>query len=174
MEPFIGQIQAFGFNFAPAGWAICEGQLLPIAQYQALFSLLGTTFGGDGETTFGLPDLRGRSIVGVGNGPGLNPTNWGQRSGAENHTLTNGQMPSHNHTATTTIGVSTSEGSETNIDGKYLANHPNAFNEDPTAGASMGGATSIIDNNGGGQSFPIRDPYLGINVCIALTGIFPS
>ena len=83
-------------------------------------------------------------------------------------------MPSHNHTSTTTIGVSTSEGSETNIDGHYLANHPNAFNEDPTAGASMGGVSSIIGNNGGNQSFGIRDPYLGLYVCIALVGVYPS
>ena len=97
MEPFIGQIQAFGFNYPPRGWAKCEGQLLAINAYQSLFSLLGTTFGGDGRTTFGLPDLRGRSIVGMGNGPGLGDVRWGEKGGAENHTLTAAQIPSHAH-----------------------------------------------------------------------------
>jgi len=169
MEPFIGQIQAFGFNFAPRGWAMCEGQLLPISQNTALFSLLGTTFGGDGRTTFGLPDLRGRSIVGMGNGPGLSNISWGERGGAENHTLTTAQMPSHNHSVA--VGVNTAAGSEATPTG-ILASIANGYAEDPTSGASLGGVTQ--SNVGGGQSFGIRSPYLGINVCIALQGVFPS
>lgn len=169
MEPFIGQIQAFGFNFAPRGWAMCEGQLLPISQNTALFSLLGTTFGGDGRTTFGLPDLRGRSIVGMGNGPGLSNISWGERGGSENHTLSTAQMPNHNHSVQ--VGVNTSVGTEPDPTG-ILANQPNAYAEDPTSGAHLGGVTQ--SNVGGGQSFGIRSPYLGINVCIALQGVFPS
>jgi len=97
MEQFLGQIQAFGFNFAPRGWAKCEGQLLPISSNDALFSLLGTTYGGDGRTTFGLPDLRSRSIVGVGQGPGLSSIRQGQMRGTEHVTLTGSNLPSHSH-----------------------------------------------------------------------------
>ena len=99
-NPFIGQVNYIGFNFAPRGWALCDGQLLPIASNTALFSLLGTAFGGDGRTTFALPDLRGRTPLGVGNGAGLNDVTWGQRGGSENVTLTVAQIPSHNHTIT--------------------------------------------------------------------------
>ena len=169
MEPFIGQIQAFGFNFAPRGWAMCEGQLLPISQNTALFSLLGTTFGGDGRTTFALPDLRGRSIVGMGNGPGLSNISWGERGGAENHTLSVGQMPSHNHSVQ--VQVNTGGGSEADAT-TFLANQANGYAEDATSGAHLGGVTQA--NVGGNQSFGIRSPFLGINVCIALQGIFPS
>lgn len=97
-EPFIGQIMCAGFNFTPRGWARLDGQLLPIAQNQALFSLLGTTYGGDGRTTFALPDMRGRALVHDGNGPGLTPRTLGERGGAETHTLTPSQMPAHTHT----------------------------------------------------------------------------
>ncbi|MEX1309383.1 MAG: tail fiber protein, partial [Candidatus Sulfomarinibacteraceae bacterium] len=110
-SPFIGQIQLFGFNFPPRGWAFCEGQLLAISSNTALFSLLGTTFGGDGRTTFGLPDLRGRSAVGVGNGPGLSSVSWGQRSGAENVTLNVNTLPSHTHSAAVTGLTTTVSGS---------------------------------------------------------------
>lgn len=99
-EPFLGQISTVGFNFAPRSWALCDGQLLPISQNTALFSLLGTTYGGDGRTSFGLPDLRGRSAVHVGNGPGLTPMTWGRKSGQENVTLGVRNMPAHNHTIT--------------------------------------------------------------------------
>ncbi len=102
-EPFIGQITAVGFGFAPRGWATCDGQLLPISQYSAVFSLLGTTFGGDGRTSFGLPDLRGRSAVHVGSGPGLSNIRWGDRGGSETHTLTLAQMPPHSHAASTSV-----------------------------------------------------------------------
>ena len=169
MDPYLGQIQAFGFNFAPRGWAFCHGQLLSISQYSALFSLLGTTFGGDGRTTFGLPDLRSRSIVGMGQGSGLENISWGERGGAYSHTLTAAQMPQHNHSVK--VGVNTGAGDEATPTG-VLASIPNGFSEDPTAGASLGGVTQ--QNMGGSQSFNIRNPYLGISVCIATTGIFPS
>ena len=164
MEPFIGQIQAFGFNFAPRGWAQCQGQLLAISQYTALFSLLGTTFGGDGRTTFGLPDLRSRSIVGMGNGAGLDNVSWGERGGAISHTNTIAQMPAHTHN----IGVNSAAGEEASPVGSHIANQADGFSEDSN------GNLASMSSTGGGQSYSIRNPYLGINVCIALQGIFPS
>ena len=168
MEPFIGQIQAFGFNFAPRGWAQCHGQLLPISQYSALFSLLGTTYGGDGRTTFALPDLRGRSIVGDGAGPGLPNVKQGERGGAISHTLTEQQMPSHAHAVK--VAVNTGAGDEASPT-SMIASSTNGFSEDATANAFLGGVSS--NSVGGGQAFNMRNPYLGINVCIALEGLFP-
>ncbi len=170
MEPFIGQIQNFGFNFAPRGWAMCNGQLLPINQNQALFSLLGTTYGGDGRTTFALPDLRGRVGLHEGTGPGLTQRPLGQRSGQETVTLTTQQIPSHSHP--TTVTVSNESGEEENVSGQIIANHPGAFNEDPSPGQTLGGVTSLAA--GGGQAINNMQPYLVTNYCIALTGIFPS
>jgi len=169
MTPFVGQIQAFGFNFAPRGWAKCDGQLLAISQYNALFSLLGTMYGGDGRTTFGLPDLRGRSIVGIGTGPGLSNIKQGEKGGSENATLTINNMPNHNHSVQ--VQVNTGVGSEPDPTG-FIANEPNGFAEDATANAHLGGVTQA--SVGGGQSFGIRSPFLGIEVCIALEGVYPS
>src|SRR5439155_18983562 len=107
-EPFLGEIRLFGFNFAPRGWAFCQGQLLPIAQNTALFSLLGTTYGGNGQTTFALPDLRGRVAVGFGQGPGLSNIDLGQVSGAETATLTQAQMPAHGHLASVSQAAASS------------------------------------------------------------------
>ncbi len=168
MEPFLGQIQAFGFNFPPRGWAFCDGALLPVAQNTALFSLLGTTFGGDGRTTFALPDLRGRSIVHVGSGPGLDTLTWGEKGGAYQKGLTIGNLPAHTHT----VAVSTAAGEEANPQNNVIANHATAFNEDATASAFMKG--SAVSTVGGSQAFNIRNPFLGIYVSIALEGIYPS
>jgi microcystin-dependent protein len=169
MEPFLGQIQAFGFNFAPRGWASCDGQLLPIAQYNALFSLLGTMYGGDGRTTFGLPGLRSRSIVHVGSGPGLDTITQGERGGKISETLTLPNLPSHNHGVS--VNVNTNPGSEPTPTG-IIASHATGFSEDPTAGAALGGVSQI--SVGSNQAFNIRNPYLGIEYCIALQGIYPS
>ena len=169
MEPFLGQIQAFGFNFNPRGWAKCEGQLLPINQNEALFSLLGTTYGGDGRTTFGLPDLRGRSIVGIGQGPGLSNISQGQRSGSESITLNTTNLPPHNHPVKVAVNTANGEESTSTL---YLSSHASAFSDAPTTGAVLAGVSS--GNTGSGSPFSNRDPYLGINVCIALQGIFPS
>jgi microcystin-dependent protein len=169
MEPFIGQIQAFGFNFAPRGWAQCNGQLLPISQNTALFSLLGTTYGGDGRTTFALPDLRGRSMVNYGQGQGLNSIQIGQSGGNENTTLTVNNLPPHNHPVQVNVNTANGEESTSTL---YLSSHASAFSDAPTTNAVLAGVGSA--NTGGGQPFPNRDPYLGINVCIALQGIFPS
>jgi microcystin-dependent protein len=169
MTPFVGQIQAFGFNFAPRGWAKCDGQLLAISQYNALFSLLGTMYGGDGRTTFALPDYRGRTAVGIGTGPGLSNINQGAKGGSENANLTVNNLPAHNHDVK--IGVNTNPGSEPAPTG-VLANLADAYAEDPSANQNLGGVTQ--QNVGGSQAFNIRSPFLGIEVCIALEGVYPS
>ena len=186
MEPFIGQIQPFGFNFAPRGWATCDGQLMPISSNTALFSLLGTTFGGDGRTSFGLPDLRGRSIVHVGHGAGLSNIMWGQRGGIEEVYLNQTNMPAHSHALVNgmaNVSVSTTNnGSDINeTDGGANAlgtsgNMPDIYRESPTTGDKLGGVTisGNTANAGGNIPFQIRNPFLGIYVCIALQGIFPS
>lgn len=170
MEPFIGQIMPVGFNFPPRGWALCDGALLPISQNTALFSLLGTTFGGDGRTTFQLPDLRGRSIVHVGNGPGLGNISWGQKGGAESITLNTAHMPAHNHTTTMNLGGNPEEAGA----GHYLASGGTFYAEDAASGSHLNAGAITSANTGNGQSFNNRNPFLGIYVCIALTGIFPS
>ena len=119
MEPFIGQITMFGFNFAPRGWAFCNGQLLPISQNTALFSLIGTYYGGDGRTSMGLPDMQGRAPVHLGNGPGISPRQIGQKGGRNEQILLSSQMPAHNHAAS--IKVSDKNGSEFAANGNYLA-----------------------------------------------------
>jgi len=165
-DPFLGQIMQVGFNFAPRNWALCDGQLLDIASNTALFSLLGTTFGGDGRTTFQLPDLRGRISMHVGNGPGLASVAWGQRGGAETHTLTVQQMPSHNHG----LRAKDDGADSTSPNNTVLAQAEAYFNG--VADKSMN--NSSISNSGGGQSFSIRNPYLGIYHCICRAGIYPS
>ncbi len=170
MEPFLGQIMYFGFNFAPRGWAHCDGQLLPISQNTALFSLLGTIYGGDGRTTFALPDLRGRVPLHMGTGAGLTPRPIGQRSGVENMTLSVNNLPSHNHS----LVVSTANGNTASPEGNFIAN-AGAFDNDFDSNVGTGAMNSdSVTNTGGGQSFSIIQPYLVVNACIALTGIFPS
>ncbi len=166
MDPILGQIQAFGFNFTPRGWAKCDGTLLAISSNSALFSLLGTTYGGDGRTTFALPDLRGRSGRHQGTGPGLSTVTIGQRGGAETHTLTTAQMPSHNHSI-----AAKEEGNSDTPGGTYIAGDgTSAFGT--SADTQM--AANAVGNNGGNQSFNIQNPYLVVNYCIATVGIFPS
>jgi microcystin-dependent protein len=169
MEPYIGQIEAFGFNFAPQGWAFCDGSLLPISENDALFALIGTTYGGDGQTTFALPDLRGRIIVHVGQGPGQSPIQQGEMGGQEMVYLSTTNLPAHNHPVSVAVNTATGEESAST---NYLASHDNAFSEAPAMGAVLNGFTS--GPAGGGQPFPNRNPYLGMNYCIALYGIFPT
>lgn len=170
MEPFLGEIKMFAGNFAPRQWALCEGQLLPINSYQALFSILGTTYGGDGRTSFALPDLRGRAPISPGTGPGLSSRNLGTRGGESTHYLTNVELPAHNHTGQ--IKASISGGSEDSPSGNHLANHLGAFSEDATSGSKLEGVVSY--NTGGGQAHSNMQPYLALNYIIALQGIFPS
>lgn len=186
MDPFIGQIQPFGFNFAPRGWALCDGQLLPISQNTALFSLLGTTFGGDGRTTFALPDLRGRSIVHVGHGAGLDVISWGERGGTPQVNITANNMPSHHHllqNGVANVRISTtdnaSDSSETDEGNNGLGtsgNMPAIYRESPTSADFLGGVSISGNTSNAGGSIPmnIRNPFLGIYVSIAMQGIFPS
>ena len=172
MEPFIGQIQAFGFSFAPRGWATCDGQLLQISSNTALFSLLGTTYGGDGRTTFGLPDLRGRTALHQGTGPGLSNRTMGEKSGAETVTLNATQMPAHTHVATLKGSLQVTPVIDDTPTGKVLAPGNQYFNG---ASDTDMGATAITNaDTGGGQAHANMQPFLCINFCIALTGVFPS
>jgi microcystin-dependent protein len=172
-EPYLGSIVMFAGNFAPRGWAFCTGQLLSISQNTALFSILGTTFGGDGVQTFALPDLRGRTPVGAGQGPGLSNINAGDKGGTETVTLTVANMPAHNHLVNCDNTGNSSTAPSGLIPG--LANDRttslNLYSSNP-ANATMNAAT--IGMTGNGQPFNVRDPYLGINYIIALQGIFPS
>jgi len=170
MDPFLGQIIIFAGNFAPRGWAFCDGQLLSIAQNSALFSILGTTYGGDGVTTFALPDLRGRVPLSPGTGPGLSKYTQGQRGGAENVSLNVNQIPAHNHQ----VGASTSTKNTVEpAAGNILASPDgtaNFANSDPDTTMRE----SSIRNTGGGQEHENRQPFLAIPWIIALQGVFPS
>lgn len=165
-EMFIGEIRLFAFNFAPKFWATCDGQQLPIAQNQALFSLLGTTYGGNGVTTFALPDLRGRVAVGYGSLQGGGSYVQGQAGGAETVTLLGSQLPMHTHPVAASTGAAT-----TNVP-------TSAFPAAPPTGiyASATGLTStaMTTGAGGGQAHSNLQPGLVVNACIAISGIFPS
>ncbi len=170
-EPFIGEIIMFGGNFAPRSWAFCDGQLLSIAQNTALFSILGTTYGGDGRTTFGLPDLRGRVPMGPRNGPGLTPRQLGEKSGAENVTLTVNQIPSHNHVANAVEPA----GNSNNAAGNYWADDAGVSSGTYHTGPSNTTMNAnAITHTGGGQSHTNVQPYICVNFIICLQGIFPS
>lgn len=181
LEPFIGEICIVPYNFEPRGYAFTNGQLLPIAQNTALFSLLGTTYGGNGQTTFALPDTRGRVIVGAGQGPGLSNYSLGQTGGAETTTLTVSNLPPHNHTASTTAtarGTATT-GSADGPGGNTWAAKPRgaqygsvAPDVDMHAGNIV--ASTSVGTTGGGTAFSIAQPYVTLNYIIALQGIFPS
>lgn len=162
-EPFIGEVKLFALNFAPRGWALCNGQLLPINQNQALFSILGNTYGGNGVTTFALPDLRGRTPMHVGNGITL-----GQSAGEENHTLTTNEMPAHVHL----VSGANVDATEKLAGGNIWASSANLpFSPGPVNtvmnASSMGSA-------GGSQPHSNMQPYLALNYCIAIEGLFPS
>ncbi|HYQ04466.1 MAG TPA: tail fiber protein [Polyangiaceae bacterium] len=170
LEPFIGSIVLFCGNFAPRGWAFCDGQLLSIAQNTALFSILGTTFGGNGQTTFALPDLRGRVPLHPGSGPGLSPYVLGQAMGVESVTLITTQMPAHNHG----FAVPCSNGAPSTASpvGAVLANQDQTPFYAASGTSAMAAGTSTIA--GGSQPHENRQPVLAINFIIALEGIFPS
>ncbi len=159
----------FGFDFAPRFWAFCNGQLLPINQNQALFSLLGTTYGGNGTVTFGLPDLRGKSMVHIGQGPGLSNIVQGETAGVQTVTLSIPNMPLHTHS----VSVAVNAGSGTSAaPTDKIASSLNAFSEDATSGTFLGGVSQTpVGQN---QPFSVVNPYIGIFHSIALSGIFPS
>ncbi|RSK48136.1 phage tail protein [Hymenobacter rigui] len=174
--PFIGEIMIAGFNYAPRGWAMCEGQILSIAQNTALFSLLGTTYGGNGQTTFALPDLRGRVPIHFNQGPGLSYHSLGERSGAETHTLITTEMPAHIHTGSVALPCNTGQGTSNSPVGNVLAADGSGLPQfHGTANGTMGGAGSVTTNPAGGsQPHNNMQPYLALNFCIALEGIYPS
>lgn len=171
MEPFIGQIMGFGGNYAPRGWAFCNGQLMAISSNTALFSILGTTYGGDGRTTFALPDLQGRAPIHWGNGPGLSPVFLGERAGTETVTLTQANLPPHNHTAT--LHAETVIANQSNPNNRMLALGEFYADLDPVEDRTMAPESITVGTTGGGTSFGIRSPYLAISMIIALQGIFP-
>jgi len=202
-SPFLGQIQSFGFNFAPRGWSLCQGQTMSISQNTALFSLLGTIYGGNGQTTFQLPDLQGRVAIGQGNGRGLSPYVIGQAAGAENVTILISNMPSHTHIATFTPGgggavtatmnvvnaagnLTTAGTSGTNyLAGSHgIAANAGIYAASGTLTALNAGSITVSGGGGGGtvtnaltgNGLPVSilQPYLAINYSIALQGIFPS
>lgn len=178
-EPFLSTVQAFAFNFPPRGWLPCAGQLLAINQNQALFSLLGTTYGGNGVSSFALPDLRGRTPVHFGSGSGLTPRTLGETSGVENVTLLITQIPVHTHTAVTTASqpCQSAAGNNESPAGNFpAANNPTAQTYSSTSNANMGPPTvsTTINPAGGNQPHSNLAPFLTLNFCIATSGIFPS
>lgn len=179
-EPFIGEVKLFGFNFAPKGYATCQGQILSIAQNTALFSLLGTTYGGNGTTTFALPDLQGRVPIGQGQGPGLPYYSMGEVAGTPTTTLLTSNIPPHVHTLNSVrvqVKASSANAGEQSADGTFPATTTgNTYADTATANLFTGGTvvSGTTDITGGGQAFSIMNPYLCMNYSIALQGIFPS
>jgi microcystin-dependent protein len=174
-QPLLGTIFLFAGNFAPRGYMLCQGQLLSISQYSALFAILGTTYGGNGTTTFGLPDLRGRAAVCEGTGPGLSNVALGQMGGVQSVSVLTANMPPHNHL----INVSSSSAGQANAPGNYLAgtndgqgNPYPTYQTTPTANNTL--AATAVTIAGSGVPLNTQSPYLGLNYIIATVGIFPS
>lgn len=168
-DPFVAEIRIFSFNFPPTGWAFCDGQLLPLSQNTALFSLLGTTYGGDGKSNFALPNLRGRVPMHPGQGPGLSLYDLGETGGADTVTLLEAEMPAHTHVL---------RGANTLADtprppGNTLARYANAYQQDATSNL-VAMAPEALPPAGGSLPHNNLMPYLTLNFCIALQGVFPS
>ncbi len=170
-EPFIAEIRIFAGNFAPRGWAFCNGQLLPISQNTALFSLIGTTYGGDGRTTTALPNLKGRAPMHPGRGPGLTPRRLGEREGTETITLAESQMPQHNHSLMA-ANVPASVNTPSNMTALARSANGSSYNQGGTADATMD--TGALIGLGGSQQHNNLQPYLTLNFIIALVGLYPS
>jgi microcystin-dependent protein len=171
-ECFIGEVRWFGGNFAPRGWTVLEGQLLPVNQNPALFSILGTQYGGDGRTTFGLPDLRGRSLVGKGQGPGLSNRRIGEKGGEERHRLTVQEMPAHTHEARGANLKGTQEFPGGNLIGSSAVRKSQAFV--PTTKQTTPLSPATIGVSGGNEFHQIMSPYAVLTPIMCLQGIFPS
>jgi microcystin-dependent protein len=170
-DPYIGEIALFAGNFAPVGWAFCDGTVLQIQQYSALYSILGTNYGGNGTTNFALPDLRGRAPISFGTGPGLTPRVLGQKFGSETTALTEGQLPKHTHI----MGASAQPADQAAPTGNVLAVEPTGssamYHAEPINTAMNASAIGTAGNN---QPFSVLQPCIAINYIIALVGIYPQ
>jgi len=166
-EPFTAEIRIFAGNYAPSGWAFCNGQLIPIGQNTAYFSLVGTTYGGDGESTFALPNLQDRVPVGVGSGPGLDPVQQGEKGGAETVTLSEANLPAHTHPLQ---GTNADAELRSPDGGRFAA----TIGEETYASASEGSNDTLVVAEGGGQSHDNMQPYLVMSYITALVGLYPS
>ena len=166
VDQYLGEIRIFGFGYAPQGWAKCDGQLLGIAQSSALFSLLGTTYGGDGVTTFGLPNLKGRVPIHWGQGPGLSPYSIGEFAGEATHTLSAAETPQHNHV----LSASTATPNQPSVAGGVWASNTGAYVDAAPNSSMQAGSLSAV----GGQAHTNMAPFLTLNFCIAIVGLFPS
>ena len=169
-NPYVGEIRLFAGNFAPLGWALCQGQLLSIAENDTLFSLIGTTYGGDGQQTFGLPDLRGRVPLHQGNGPGLSPRAIGELAGAETVTLTTAQLPAHSHSLVATSAPASATAGPA---GGVLASASVKVYGSGAPSTAMA-AAAISPTSGGGQPHQNMAPFLALNYIISLFGIYPQ
>ncbi|MBM3116679.1 phage tail protein [Jeongeupia naejangsanensis] len=166
-DQYIGEIRIFGCNYAPEGWAFCDGQILPISQNTALFTLLGTTYGGDGRTTFGLPDLRGLAVIGTVN------NQYGERLGTASVTVTTANMPNHTHTAYADIGRPASATGTGRLPARLQAPNSNTYISADKAAPLTALAPQVVQAVGGGTAHENRQPYQAVNFCIALQGDFP-
>jgi microcystin-dependent protein len=173
MDPFVGEIRIFGFNFAPRGWATCDGQLLPISQNTALFSLLGTQFGGNGQSTFALPNLQGSAPIDQGQGPGLTPRDMGETGGVSSVTLNSTQIPSHTHTMGALNGATGSTGNPQNNIFAGLAGRPTPPPTYSNAAPNVAMNPGAVSGVGGNQPHNNMPPYQVMCFCIAMQGIFP-
>lgn len=175
-QPYIGEIQLFGFNFNPRGWAFCNGATLPISQNTALFSLIGTLYGGNGQTTFQLPNFAARAGCQQGNGPGLSPRSLAQSFGVNTVTLTSNQIPQHSHGLNAYLQSDTGKRAGTPVANGGLSQPGNTANKPFFAGTpnTTFAPGMLQPSAGGGQPHQNQQPYLGINFCIALEGIYPS
>jgi microcystin-dependent protein len=175
MQGTIGTIIQFGGNFAPRQWAFCDGQILQISQNTALFSILGTTYGGDGRTTFALPDLRGRASVSAGRGPGLSDYRLGERVGTETNTMTIQTMPIHNHIASGVVKAKNGAGDESNPGGGYFATAgTDMYAEQSNTDMAADSVSVTVGNTGGQQPINNMQPFEVVNYIICLTGLYPS
>ena len=179
MDPILGQLMIVGFNFAPVHWTVCEGQLQNISLNPALFALLGTTFGGNGTSNFAMPDLRGRSIVGIGDGPGLSGVFRGEKGGYQTTTLLPANLPAHSHTVESHLQVGAEgmgSGATGTAAGNYLGNSTDQmYRTTPgSQGQNLNGLSVSISSTGNNVPIDIRDPFLGMYVNICINGTFPS
>lgn len=170
-EPFLGEVRIFAGNFAPRGWAFCQGQLLSIAQNQALFALLGTTYGGNGQTTFALPDLRGRSPVHWGSGPGLPSVSLGEQGGSEAVTLIASEMPAHSHGVRASSELANATAVDNGLPGAKVRGGLDIYT---ASGSPVALAAGTVSNSGAGQPHSNMQPALALSLIIAVEGIFPS